>query len=92
MTVGTGSGVVEEAMARVAAAERVRVRRHADVHVLRLRAAARRGVISQDAADVAARQIGMFADDVLTGMHVEGGEAPIVRRMVREIMMGAANG
>lgn len=79
--------------AHARAHERVAMKGHAAQHVERLRKAAASGRISGEAADAAARQVTMFADDVLSGLHVDDENGPMIRKAVRALLAEeAANG
>ncbi|WP_447727257.1 hypothetical protein [Sphingomonas koreensis] len=69
--------------AHARAHERVSFKLHVEVHIRRLKTAVARGLISQEAAEAATRQLGLFADDVLTGLHVEDHNNSRIRSTVR---------
>ncbi|RSU21222.1 hypothetical protein [Sphingomonas koreensis] len=72
--------------AHARAHERVSFKQHVDTHIRRLTLAVKRGDISQDAADVAVRQLRMFGDDALTGLHVDDHSNPKIRGIVRMML------
>lgn len=72
--------------AHARAHERVSFKLHVDTHIKRLELAVLRNQISRDAADTAIRQLRMFGDDALTGMHVEDHSNPKIRGIVRMML------
>ncbi|WP_423606164.1 hypothetical protein [Sphingomonas sp. MS122] len=72
--------------AHARAHERVSFKRYVDVHIRRLQAAVKRGAISEEAADAAERQLRMFGDDALTGLHIDDHSNPKIRGIVRMML------
>ena len=70
-----------EAQAR--AEERVGVKRHAAEHADRVARALASGKISEEVADLTRAHIASFADEIATGLHLDGHDSVDTRRETR---------
>lgn len=76
--------------AQARAHERVGVKAHAAEHAARVDAALTKGSISAECATLTKRHIAAFADEIATGLHLDGHDSAETRRTVR--MMLTATG
>jgi hypothetical protein len=72
--------------AQARAHERIGVKQHAQAHAARVDAALARGAISEDCATLTKHHIAAFADEVATGLHLDGHDSVATRRTVRTML------